>query len=78
MVLRVVARGLQDAGDRLNQRPNSLNNRRSQQDLQHVKRRTSSALVLKSRIYDNAKICALEHSRTVVTFKEALLDFAGR
>ena len=29
-------------------------------------------------LYDNAKICALEHSRTVVTFNEALLDFAGR
>jgi len=27
---------------------------------------------------DNAKTCALEHSRTVVTFNEALLDFAGR
>lgn len=29
-------------------------------------------------LYDNAKICALEHSRTVVRFNEALLDFAGR
>jgi transposase len=29
-------------------------------------------------LYDNAKIVALEHSRTVVTFNEALLDFAGR
>ena len=29
-------------------------------------------------LYDNAKIIALEHSRTVVTFNEALLDFAGR
>lgn len=29
-------------------------------------------------LYDNAKICALEHSRTVVTFNAALLDFAGR
>ena len=29
-------------------------------------------------LYDNAKVVALEHSRTVVTFNEALLDFAGR
>jgi transposase len=29
-------------------------------------------------LYDNAKVAALEHSRTVVTFNEALLDFAGR
>jgi transposase len=29
-------------------------------------------------LYDNAKICAVEHSRTVVTFNEALLEFAGR
>lgn len=29
-------------------------------------------------LYDNAKIVALTHSRTVVTFNEALLDFAGR
>jgi transposase len=29
-------------------------------------------------LYDNAKIVALEHTRTVVTFNEALLDFAGR
>lgn len=29
-------------------------------------------------LYDNAKIIALEHSRTRVTFNEALLDFAGR
>jgi len=29
-------------------------------------------------LYDNAKIVALEHSRTVVTFNAALLDFAGR
>lgn len=28
-------------------------------------------------LYDNAKICALEHSRTAVRFNEALLDFAG-
>ena len=29
-------------------------------------------------LYDNAKIVALEHSRTVVTFNAALLDFDGR
>lgn len=29
-------------------------------------------------LYDNAKVVALEHTRTVVTFNEALLDFAGR
>lgn len=29
-------------------------------------------------LYDNAKIIALEHTRTVVTFNAALLDFAGR
>ncbi len=29
-------------------------------------------------LYDNAKIIALEHSRTRVTFNAALLDFAGR
>lgn len=29
-------------------------------------------------LYDNAKICALEHTRTVVTFNAALLEFAGR
>jgi len=29
-------------------------------------------------LYDNAKVVALEHSRTVVTFNAALLDFAGR
>jgi transposase len=29
-------------------------------------------------LYDNAKVVALKHSRTVVTFNEALLDFAGR
>lgn len=29
-------------------------------------------------LYDNAKICALEHTRTTVTFNAALLDFAGR
>ena len=29
-------------------------------------------------LYDNAKVVALEHSRTVVAFNEALLDFAGR
>lgn len=29
-------------------------------------------------LYDNAKVVALRHSRTVVTFNEALLDFAGR
>ncbi len=29
-------------------------------------------------LYDNAKIIALKHTRTVVTFNEALLDFAGR
>jgi transposase len=29
-------------------------------------------------LYDNAKVVALVHSRTQVTFNEALLDFAGR
>jgi transposase len=29
-------------------------------------------------LYDNAKVVALVHSRTVVTFNEALMDFAGR
>lgn len=29
-------------------------------------------------LYDNAKIAAIEHTRTVLTFNEALLDFAGR
>lgn len=29
-------------------------------------------------LYDNAKVVALEHTRTVLTFNEALLDFAGR
>lgn len=29
-------------------------------------------------LYDNAKVVALKHTRTVVTFNEALLDFAGR
>ena len=29
-------------------------------------------------LYDNAKVVALAHTRTVVTFNEALLDFAGR
>ena len=29
-------------------------------------------------LYDNAKVVALVHSRTVVTFNAALLDFAGR
>ena len=29
-------------------------------------------------LYDNAKVVALEHTRTVVTFNAALLDFAGR
>ena len=29
-------------------------------------------------LYDNAKICALEHTRTALTFNAALLDFAGR
>lgn len=29
-------------------------------------------------LYDNAKVIALEHTRTVVTFNAALLDFAGR
>jgi len=32
----------------------------------------------KEILYDNAKAVALEHSRTVVTFNAALLDFAGR
>lgn len=29
-------------------------------------------------LYDNAKVVALEHSRTVLTFNASLLDFAGR
>lgn len=29
-------------------------------------------------LYDNAKVVALEHTRSVVTFNAALLDFAGR
>jgi transposase len=29
-------------------------------------------------LYDNAKVVAIEHSRTVLTFNASLLDFAGR
>jgi transposase len=29
-------------------------------------------------LYDNAKVAALQHTRTALTFNEALLDFAGR
>lgn len=29
-------------------------------------------------LYENAKVVALVHTRTVVTFNAALLDFAGR
>jgi len=32
----------------------------------------------KEILYDNAKVVAVEHSRTVLTFNASLLDFAGR
>lgn len=44
----------------------------------HVNAFASFGGMPKEILYDNAKVVAIEHTRTVLTFNASLLDFAGR